>query len=69
MDFEFRWNRNNAEHIGQHGIVPWEAEYIVTHARPPFPEERADGKYLAMGQTPDGSYLQVIYIFSPADVI
>jgi len=41
----------------------------VTHARPPFPEERADGKYLAMGQTPDGSYLQVIYIFSPADVI
>jgi uncharacterized DUF497 family protein len=68
-DYEFRWNAWNLDHIDRHGVSPAEAEYVVNHAQPPFPEKIGDGKYLVLGQTSAGRYLQVIYIFSPEDVI
>ena len=37
--------------------------------RRPYPQELGRGKVLVAGQTSDGSYIQVIYIFSPEDVI
>ncbi len=32
-------------------VTPEEAEYVVRHARLPFPESTRDGKFRAWGQT------------------
>jgi len=69
VQYEFRWNQWNVGHIGEHGISPEEAEFVVSRARRPFPRELGNGKVLVYGQTPEGRYIQVIYIFSPEDVI
>ena len=58
----FCWNDWNVEHIATHGVLPEEAEAIVRGARPPFPREQGEEKYLVWGQTSAGRYLQVIYI-------
>jgi len=68
-DYEFRWNEWNVEHIAEHGVEPGAAERIVNFASPPFPEKIGGGKYRACGQTLDGRYLQVIYIFSPPGIV
>jgi len=44
-------------------VTPAEAEYIVAHARSPYPEYIGDLKYRVGGQTEHGRYLQVIYVF------
>jgi hypothetical protein len=62
---DFRWNAWNIEHIAEHGVNPMEAEYIVNHARPPYPEAKGDGKFMAAGQTWDGTYLRVAFIIDP----
>jgi uncharacterized DUF497 family protein len=58
----FRWNAHNIEHIGAHDITPAEAEYVVDHARTPFPEMIGKGKRYVAGRTWDAKYVQVIYI-------
>jgi len=65
----FSWNRWNIDHIDRHGVGPSEAEYVVTHARSPFPRKIDDAKWLVWGQTPTGRYLQVIFIHPPDDEI
>ena len=67
--YEFRWNDWNLEHIAEHGVTPVEAEYVVNHARSPWPMFRGDDKWLAAGQTAARRYLQVIFIFDPADLV
>ncbi len=49
--------------------MPEEAEHVVVHARRPFPRYHRDGKYLVRGQTDAGRWLQVIYVFDPANVV
>jgi uncharacterized protein len=66
MEFEFRWNWWNVEHIALHGVARSEAEYVVTRGRA---EAIQRGKFIVRGQTEHGRYIQVIYIFSPRDVI
>ena len=34
-----------------------------------FPRAESEGKYLVWGQTAVGRYLQVVYIFSPANMV
>jgi hypothetical protein len=46
-----------------------EAEYVVKHAEPPFPSESNDGKLVAWGQTREGRYLQVIFVYRSDDEI
>ena len=58
----FRWNEWNVEHISEHGVSPEEAEEIVLAARPPFPENQGDGKWLVRAASSHGKYLQVIYV-------
>ena len=65
----FRWNTENVEHIAEHGVLPAEAENVVRRARAPFPRSIGDGKYLIWGQTAQGVYLQVIFIYSPPGTI
>jgi hypothetical protein len=42
------------------GVEPSEAEYVVLHARPPYPQKIGDGKWRVWGQSDHGRYLQVI---------
>jgi uncharacterized DUF497 family protein len=61
----FRWNDWNVEHIGRHGVSPGEAEHVVQNARRPYPK-RIDGrKWLVIGQTFAGRFLQVIFVLEP----
>jgi hypothetical protein len=53
------------EHIAEHRVVPEEAEFVVNHPSGGFQRRGGEGKYLVWGQTADGRYLQVIYVFSP----
>lgn len=61
-----RWN---VEHVGEHGLGPDEAEYVVNHARPPYPRYEGDGRYRVLGQSAAGRYLQVVFIFDPPGVV
>ena len=65
----FRWNEWNVGHIARHGVTQEEAEYVVENARRPFPRYQGDGKYLVRGQTADGRWIQVIYVFDPPTVV
>lgn len=58
----FRWNDWNVQHIARHGVTPEEAEDVVRAASPPYPEYRGDGKWIVIGQSRVGLYLQVIFI-------
>jgi uncharacterized DUF497 family protein len=58
----FIWDERNTAHIGEHGVTPAEAEYVVAHARPPYPRQHGDDKLIARGQTRAGRYIQVIYV-------
>jgi len=66
---EFRWNEWNKEHATKHGVMPAEAENVIRNAKRPFPVERENSKYLVWGSGRGGRLLQVIYIFSPDDVV
>jgi uncharacterized DUF497 family protein len=66
---QFRWNDWNVDHIAEHGVTPEEAEYVVEHARSPYPKKFGGGKYGVWGQAETGWWLQVIYILSPAPVV
>jgi uncharacterized DUF497 family protein len=61
--YGFRWNNWNMERIATHGVEPRDAEFVVGNARRPYPRKIGDGKYLVIGQTADGFYCQVIYVF------
>jgi len=66
---EFRWNPWNIDHIGNHGVSPDEAEWVVENAERPYPLAREDDKWLVWGRGYGGRWLQVVFIFSPEDVV
>src|SRR5207247_1486699 len=66
--YRYRWNRWNVEHIGEHGISVEDAQFVVDRARPPYPQQQAD-RFLVIGQTGSGAYIQVAYVFDPPGVI
>ena len=41
----------------------------MNHARSPFPRRVEEDKRLVWGQTADGTYLQVIYVLDPDEVV
>jgi uncharacterized DUF497 family protein len=65
----FRWNQWNIEHIAEHGVSPEEAEWVVEHARRPYPNAREDGKRLVVGRGHGDRWVQVVYIYDPEDVV
>ncbi|MGA2499591.1 MAG: hypothetical protein ABSH20_17785 [Tepidisphaeraceae bacterium] len=62
---DFRWNAWNVGHIGEHGVVPLEAEYVVRNAKHPFPMDEGGGKWTVWGQTENGDYLQGVLVPDP----
>ena len=69
MDYEFRWNEWNIDHLAEHAVSPEEAENLIRDARPPFSRELAKGKYLVRGQSMTGAYLQAIFVVDPGDTL
>ena len=65
----FMWNHWNVDHIGDHGVMPQEAEEIVRRMTPPFPRDIGHGKLLVWGQTRHGRYLQVVYVNQPDEKV
>jgi len=63
--YAFRWIEWNVEHIATHGVTPEEAEYVVDHARPPWPQIGDEGKRLIWGPTAAGRLLRVVYVLDP----
>jgi hypothetical protein len=53
----------------QAGVAKEEAEYVVRHAKPPYPEKRGDGKYLVWGATQEQRLLQVVYSLRSLDEV
>jgi uncharacterized DUF497 family protein len=64
---EFRWNDWNVEHIAEHGVSPQEAELVIEHARPPYPELQEENKWRVVGRGYGGRWLQVVFVFDPED--
>jgi uncharacterized DUF497 family protein len=58
----FVWNDRNIDHIAKHGISPAQAEYLVTHARPPYPQMVGDDRRIVVGTLAHGAYVQVVYV-------
>ena len=59
----FRWNDWNLEHATQHGVSPEEAEGVVRRARPPFPRQLPDEKFVVWGRGQGGRWLQVVFLY------
>lgn len=65
----YSWKDANVTHIAKHSVERSEAEYIVDHARPPFPDHVGDGKWRVWGKTRVGRWLEVVYVYpDDADV-
>ena len=69
MSHDFRWIKWNRDKVGQHNVEPDEAEFVVNHARRPFPMKVDDEKRLVWGQTRFGRHLQVVYLIDIEDTI
>ena len=65
----FQWDDRNTAHIAEHGVSRTEAEFVIRHAKSPFPEDRGAGKFLVWGTTANGDYLQVVFVFPPDEEI
>jgi len=66
---EFRWIEWNRDHIDEHGGDWEEAEMVVRHAKPRFPQQVGDEKLFVMGQGRGGRYLQVVYVLDPDETV
>ncbi|HEY3242878.1 MAG TPA: hypothetical protein VGM03_05950 [Phycisphaerae bacterium] len=50
MAYNFRWNEWNRHKVAIHNVEPEEAEYVVNHARRPFPMRAGRDKFVVRGQ-------------------
>jgi uncharacterized protein len=57
--YRFWWDEQNIDHIADHGVEPYEAEYVIANAK--LTRKVGQGKYIAYGQTDAGRYLVVIF--------
>ena len=69
VGYEFRWVEWNLDKAAKHHVSPLEAEYVVNHARRPYPMKVDDEKRLVWGQAESGKYLQVVYVLCEDDAV
>lgn len=62
---EFRWIEWNLDKVAKHGVAPWEAEYVVSRARSPYPRRAEDGRWLVWGAAEGRDLLQVVFLIDP----
>jgi hypothetical protein len=65
----YQWRIGNREHLAKHSVTEEEAEYVIGHARAPFPRAIEDQKRIVWGRTQAGRYLQVIFIYLEDDEV
>jgi len=58
---DFEWDDKNIEHTALHNVLLEEVEEIFIDE--PLYRKTNEGKYLALGQTLDGRYLFVVFVF------
>jgi uncharacterized DUF497 family protein len=63
------WDDNNLEHIAKHGVDPNEAEYVLRHARRPYPRHISNAKLMVRGRTRAGRALNVIFVFRSPETV
>jgi hypothetical protein len=63
MEARAYWDKRNRDHISRHAVTPMEVDFVLVHARPPYPERIGDGRHLVRGRTEAGRYLQVIFVY------
>lgn len=57
----FRWIPWNRNKVIQRATLD-DVEHVVNQAAPPYPQRIREGKWIAIGATPGGRLLQVIYL-------
>ncbi len=63
------WDKVSREHIAKHRVQAHEVEFVLSGLQPPFPQDIGNGKYLVQGQTDEGRFLQVIYVYRPVQTL
>jgi uncharacterized DUF497 family protein len=58
------WNR---QHVSKHGVQRADAEYVVEHATPPYPQRIEGGKLIVYGPDRAGRILEVVFAFRSAE--
>jgi hypothetical protein len=58
--YDFVWNDEIVEHIGEHGISPRDFEEVVSNPEE-IGESRATGRPCCWGETGDGRYLLCVF--------
>ena len=62
MFYDFRWIPWNIAKVEGHGLSVGEVEYVLNHARRPYPQPIGNEKWIVMGATAGGRLIQVIYL-------
>ncbi len=57
---EFEWDSVNVDHIGRHGVEPWEAEEAIVDGGRASLSARGENRAGVIGMTEDGRVLVVI---------
>lgn len=65
----FIWDDRNEEHIGEHSVEVHEVEYVVRHAKRPYPRRISREKWLVRGRTLGGRPIQAVYVLRRAHEI
>jgi uncharacterized DUF497 family protein len=69
MFYGFRWIGWNISKVERHGLTISSVEYVVNHARRPFPKPIGNDKWLVIGPTRGGRIVQVIYLINEEDTL
>jgi uncharacterized DUF497 family protein len=67
MPYDFRWIDWNIGKVEKHGLTAGDVEYVVEHARRPYPKPIGNEKWLVIGRTSNGRLIQGIYLVDPSD--
>jgi len=63
------WDDENIAHLATHSVTREEADFVVKSAAPPYPAEVEGEKFVVWGQSPEGRYLQVIFVLLDEDQV
>ena len=69
MFHDFRWIAWNIDKIESHGLASDDVEYVVNNARGPYPKPMGNEKWLVIGPTIPGMFIQVIYVVDADDAL
>ena len=65
----FAYDNWNRQHVSKHGVQQADAEFVVEHAKPPYPQRIEEGKFIVYGPDRAGRILEVAFAFRASDEI